>query len=47
VEEAQKSDLVNGSTIDDLLIGRGQITAENTAIIIKETFSTDSLGRNS
>jgi len=41
--DAQKSALVNGSTIDDLMLGKGKVTPENIVKIVKKTFSTDSL----
>jgi hypothetical protein len=42
--DAQKSVLINGSTIDDLMIGKNKVPPENSVKIIKVTFSTDLLG---
>jgi hypothetical protein len=42
--DAQKSVLINGSTIDDLMLGKNKVPPGNSVKIIKVTFSTDSLG---
>jgi hypothetical protein len=39
----QKSDRAEISTIDDLMLGRGKVTPENSVKFVKKTFSTDSL----
>ena len=44
--DAQKSALVNGSTIDDLMLENGKVTPENSVKTVKATFSTASLDNN-
>ena len=43
-EDSEKRALLAGSTIDDLLIPRGEATPENWHRVAKTTFSTVSLG---
>jgi hypothetical protein len=45
IGDVKKSDLVNSSTINNLMNGRGKGTPENSKKIIPRTFSTDSLER--
>ena len=42
--DTEKSDLIECATINDLRLGKGQVTRENVASTVKRTFSTGSLG---
>jgi hypothetical protein len=42
--DAEKSDLIECATINDLMLGRDQETPENHPLIAGRGFSTDSLG---
>jgi hypothetical protein len=42
--DGEKTDLTECATINDLMLGRGQVTPEKWFLLVKRTFPTGSLG---